>query len=138
MNELEYRKLIVNNISNGKKIIEKEKFLYQYYNSFMILQHLMRNERLTPYLLPFNYKEYRSGDSYLHYLALYTFIPKEYRKFIYVKTKNINFSKNEINAVIRYFNVSERKANMYLQTMTKKQIKELTNFCLKTELIENE
>lgn len=125
----------INNISNGKKVISRDKFVDKEYNAYMVIKALSMDSRLAPYLEPFNNKSARTADPYLHYLTLFGIIPKQYRKTSFTKGSQNSYDKNMVNAVATYYQVSQRKAEGYIDRMTKDQKKYLLDLCISTGII---
>lgn len=128
----------INSISNGRAMLTRDEFVAKEYNSFMVIKALSMDASLAPYLHPFNTPTMRNADPYLHYITLFRLIPKKYRKTVFLKGKQTKYDENMITAVATYYQVSPKKAEGYLDTMTEDQRQEILALCLRTGIISAE
>lgn len=128
----------INSISSGRALIPRDEFVTKEYNSFMVIKALSMDASLAPYLQPFNYPIIRTSDPYMHYMAMFSIIPKKYRKTTFLKGSQCEYEKDMLHAVSTYYQVSIRKAEKYLDTMSSEQRDEILALCLKTGIIESE
>lgn len=126
---------IINNISNGHKLIDREDFDAKKYNAFVAVKSLSKDYSLAPYLQAFNTKSIRKADPYAHYVALFHVIPKK-RRYLSMSGVSNKYDQKMVAAVCAYYQISEHKSEMYLDTLTKKQREELTEMCDRTGLTE--
>jgi hypothetical protein len=119
-------------------MLSRDEFVAKEYNSFMVIKALSMDASLAPYLHPFNTPTMRNADPYIHYITLFKMIPKKYRKTVFLKGKQTKYDEIMITAVATYYQVSPKKAEGYLDTMSEIQRKEVLDLCIRAGIIEDD
>jgi len=109
------------------------------FDHFMILRALSMDSNIVQEMA-FLYRYFDKIPSPQFYKLLISLVPKNDRWVPWVKTKIIKHSSNLISLISKYYDISKRQANEYINIFvsTDSGLEKLTDLCLSTGLNEKE